>query len=55
MKFLHPRIDFAFKKLFCSEDGKDILYSFLESLVGLDGDRRLAGLTILDPLLGTGL
>lgn len=51
MKFIDPRIDFAFKKIFGSEDAKDILISFLESLLGLEGDRRIAELTIMDPFL----
>ncbi|MBF0420803.1 MAG: Rpn family recombination-promoting nuclease/putative transposase [Magnetococcales bacterium] len=51
MKFIDPRIDFAFKKIFGSEDGKDILISFLESLLGLEGDRRIAELTLMDPFL----
>ncbi|MBF0185417.1 MAG: Rpn family recombination-promoting nuclease/putative transposase [Magnetococcales bacterium] len=51
MKFIDPRIDFAFKKIFGSESAKDVLISFLESLLGLEGDRRIAELTILDPFL----
>ncbi|MBF0437357.1 MAG: Rpn family recombination-promoting nuclease/putative transposase, partial [Magnetococcales bacterium] len=51
MKFIDPRIDFAFKKIFGSEDAKDILISFLESLLGLEGDRRIAELAIMDPFL----
>jgi predicted transposase/invertase (TIGR01784 family) len=51
MKFIDPRIDFAFKKIFGSESAKDVLVSFLESLLGLEGDRRIAELTILDPFL----
>ncbi|MBF0162505.1 MAG: Rpn family recombination-promoting nuclease/putative transposase, partial [Magnetococcales bacterium] len=51
MKFVDPRIDFAFKKIFGSEGAKDLLVSFLESLLGLEGDRRIAELTILDPFL----
>ncbi|MBF0605569.1 MAG: PD-(D/E)XK nuclease family transposase, partial [Nitrospirae bacterium] len=51
MKFIDPRIDFAFKKIFGSEDAQDVLISFLESLLGLEGDRRIAALTILDPFL----
>ncbi|MBF0107971.1 MAG: Rpn family recombination-promoting nuclease/putative transposase [Magnetococcales bacterium] len=49
MKFIDPRIDFAFKKIFGSEDAKDIPISFLESLMGLEGERSIAELTILDP------
>ncbi|MEO5363893.1 MAG: Rpn family recombination-promoting nuclease/putative transposase [Magnetococcus sp. DMHC-8] len=51
MKFIDPRIDFAFKKIFGSERAKDVLVSFLESLLGLEGDRRIAEVTILDPFL----
>ncbi|MBF0138217.1 MAG: PD-(D/E)XK nuclease family transposase, partial [Magnetococcales bacterium] len=51
MKFIDPRIDYAFKKIFGSEDAKDVLISFLESLLGLDGDRRIVELVILDPFL----
>ncbi len=51
MKFIDPRIDFAFKKIFGSEDAKDILISFLESLLGLEGDKRLKSVTILNPYL----
>ncbi|MBF0623920.1 MAG: PD-(D/E)XK nuclease family transposase, partial [Magnetococcales bacterium] len=51
MKFIDPRIDFAFKKIFGSEDAKDVLVSFLESLLGLEGDHRLAEITLLDPFL----
>ncbi|MEO5328883.1 MAG: Rpn family recombination-promoting nuclease/putative transposase [Magnetococcus sp. THC-1_WYH] len=51
MRFIDPRIDFAFKKIFGSEDAKDILVSFLESLLGLEGNRRIAEITILDPFL----
>jgi predicted transposase/invertase (TIGR01784 family) len=49
MKYIDPRIDFAFRKIFGSEDGKDILISFLESLLGLEGDKRIKEITILDP------
>ncbi|MBF0161864.1 MAG: Rpn family recombination-promoting nuclease/putative transposase [Magnetococcales bacterium] len=51
MKFIDPRIDFAFKKIFGSESAKDLLVSFLESLLGLEGDRCIAEVTILDPFL----
>ena len=51
MKFIDPRIDFAFKKIFGSDDAKDILISFLESLLGLEGDKRLKSVTILNPYL----
>ena len=49
MKFIDPRIDFAFKKIFGGEDTKDILISFLESLMKLKGDKRIKEIQILDP------
>ncbi len=49
MKFIDPRIDFAFKKIFGNEKAKEVLVSFLESLLQLEGERRIAELTILDP------
>jgi len=51
MKFIDPRIDFAFKKIFGSEDTKDILISFLESLLGLTDDKRIREISIIDPFL----
>ncbi|MBF0420132.1 MAG: Rpn family recombination-promoting nuclease/putative transposase [Magnetococcales bacterium] len=51
MKFMDPRIDFAFKKIFGSEDAKDILISFLESLMNLQGDKRIKEITLLNPTL----
>ncbi|QTA78544.1 Putative transposase, RpnA-like [Desulfonema limicola] len=51
MKFIDPRIDFAFKKIFGSEDTKEILISFLESLLELEGDKRIREIQIGDPYL----
>ena len=51
MNFIDPRIDFAFKKIFGSEDAKDILISFLESLMGLEGDKRIKEVTLMNPFL----
>jgi predicted transposase/invertase (TIGR01784 family) len=49
MKFIDPRIDFAFKKIFGGEDTKDILMNFIESLLDLSGNKKLKDITILDP------
>lgn len=49
MKFLDLRTDFAFKKVFGSEDSKDILLSFLNALIDFAGGRRITDLTIVDP------
>ena len=48
MKFIDPRIDFAFKKIFGSEDTKDILINFIESLLGLENDKKIKEISILD-------
>lgn len=49
MRFLDIRTDFAFKKVFGSEDSKDILLSFLNSVIDFAKGRRLADLSIVDP------
>jgi len=51
MKFLNPKTDFAFKKIFGSEESQDILLSFLNALLGLTSPYRLNDVTILDPYL----
>ena len=45
MKFASPRTDFAFKKIFGAESSKDILISFLNSVLNLD----IKEIDILDP------
>jgi predicted transposase/invertase (TIGR01784 family) len=49
MKFLDVKTDFAFKKVFGSEGSKDILMSFLNSLVLFSDGEVIADLTIVDP------
>ena len=51
MKFIDPRIDFAFKKIFGGEDTKDILINFIESLLGLKDDKKIKEIDILDPFV----
>lgn len=51
MKFLNPKTDFAFKKIFGSENSTDILLSFLNALLGLKAPYRIREVTILDPYL----
>ena len=51
MKFLNPKTDFAFKKIFGSEESGDILLSLLNALLGLQTPYRLIEVTILDPYL----
>lgn len=50
MIFINPKIDFAFKKIFGSEDSKDILISFLNALI-YDEQSVIQDLEILNPYL----
>jgi len=49
MRFLDVKTDFAFKKVFGSEGSKDILISFLNSLVLFPEGETIEDLTIVDP------
>lgn len=48
MIFINPKIDFAFKKIFGSEDSKDILISFLNALI-YEEQPVIQDLEIIDP------
>jgi len=48
MKFISPKTDFAFKKIFGSSDSKDILTSFLNALL-YRGKPTIKDLEIIDP------
>jgi predicted transposase/invertase (TIGR01784 family) len=50
MKFISPKTDFAFKKIFGSEQSHDVLISFLNAMI-YNGDRRISQLEILNPYL----
>ncbi len=49
MKFIDPQVDFAFKKIFGSEETKDILISFLNAVLGLDEEHKITEVTIMNP------
>jgi predicted transposase/invertase (TIGR01784 family) len=49
MQFLNPKTDFAFKKIFGSEQSHDILLSFLNAILELRSPYRIAEVKILDP------
>ena len=51
MKFINPKIDFAFKKIFGSSQSTEILISFLNALL-YEGESIIESLEILDPYLG---
>jgi hypothetical protein len=48
MIFINPKTDFAFKKIFGSEQSHDILISFLNGIL-YDGEPVIADLEILNP------
>ena len=48
MKFISPKVDYAFKKIFGSEQSKDILISFLNAIV-YGGQKNIQSLTIVNP------
>ncbi|EIJ36554.1 hypothetical protein Thini_4057 [Thiothrix nivea DSM 5205] len=49
MRFLDVKTDFAFKKVFGSEQSKHILISFLNALLDYQGGDTITDLTIIDP------
>ena len=51
MRFLNPKTDYAFKKIFGSEASRDILISFLNAILDLSGEEVIVDVTILDPRL----
>ena len=51
MRFLNPKTDFAFKKIFGSETSRDILLSFLNAVLGLEHPYLIREVDILDPYL----
>jgi predicted transposase/invertase (TIGR01784 family) len=49
MEFLDVKTDYAFKKVFGSEESKDILKSFLNSVIEFENNQKIKDLDILDP------
>ncbi|MCK5356562.1 MAG: Rpn family recombination-promoting nuclease/putative transposase [Methyloprofundus sp.] len=49
MKFLDVKTDFAFKKVFASEDSQDILINFLNAVIVFDNNQKIHTLKIVDP------
>jgi predicted transposase/invertase (TIGR01784 family) len=48
MNFVNPKVDYAFKKIFGSEQSKQILISFLNAII-YKGEKVIQSLTILNP------
>ncbi len=49
MKFLDVKTDYAFKKVFGSEQSHDILISFLNAIIRFNDDLKIKSLEIVDP------
>jgi len=49
MQFLDPTNDFVFKRIFGNEKKKEILISFLNSILRLRGEREINDVTLLNP------
>ena len=52
MRFINPKIEFAFKKIFGGNESKPILISFLNAMI-YDGNRTITDLEIIDPYLAS--
>jgi predicted transposase/invertase (TIGR01784 family) len=50
MRFINPKTDYAFKRIFGSEQSNDILISFLNALL-YEGNDTIQGIEILNPYL----
>ncbi|MEQ8963516.1 MAG: PD-(D/E)XK nuclease family transposase, partial [Coleofasciculus sp. C2-GNP5-27] len=48
MRFINPKVDYAFKKIFGSEQSKEILISILNAII-YDGETVIQSLTISNP------
>ncbi|MGB7127912.1 MAG: Rpn family recombination-promoting nuclease/putative transposase [Candidatus Rhabdochlamydia sp.] len=50
-KYLDPKNDIAFKKIFGTEKNKDILLHFLNDILGFSGDQSIVDVEFLSPIL----
>ena len=55
MKFIDPKTDFAFKRIFGSEDSKNTLISFINAALNLTGEREVKSVEIKTPYQTLGL
>ncbi len=49
-KYLNPRNDIAFKRIFGSEKNKDILIHFLNDVIETEGKKEIKNVTLLNPV-----
>ena len=48
MRFISPKVDYAFKRIFGSNQSQDILISFLNGII-YKGEKVIKSLTIVNP------
>ena len=49
MNFVDVKTDIAFKKIFGSDQHKDVLIGLLNAVLDLEGDRRIKSVTLKNP------
>ena len=49
-KYLNPRNDIAFKKIFGTEKNKDILIHFLNDVIEREDKKEIINVTLLNPM-----
>ena len=49
-KYLNPRNDIVFKRIFGSEKNKDILIHFLNDVIETEGKKEIKNVTLLNPM-----
>ena len=49
MQFVDVKTDIAFKKVFGSEQHKDVLIAFLNAILDLHGERQIKSVTLKNP------
>ena len=49
-KYLNPRNDIAFKKIFGTEKNKDILIHFLNDVIEREDKKEITNVTLLNPM-----
>ncbi|MDE5107355.1 MAG: Rpn family recombination-promoting nuclease/putative transposase, partial [Trichodesmium sp. St17_bin3_1_1] len=50
MRFISPKIDYVFKKIFGSRESENILISFLNAII-YDGEKIIKSLAIINPYI----
>ncbi|MCU0427614.1 MAG: Rpn family recombination-promoting nuclease/putative transposase [Candidatus Kapabacteria bacterium] len=50
MRYVNPKNDVAFKKIFGDKNDPQIVMSFINAVMGLEGERRITSIEILSPL-----